>query len=79
MAERGNGYLVTGWAKVKPAAKYAGIGERTLRDWLKQGLKHSRLSTGTILISYCAIDDFLERFTVDDDQVDRIVDEVLGK
>ena len=79
MFQRGNSYLMTGWAKVKPAAKYAGISERTFRDWLKQGLKHSRLSSGTILISYCAIDDFLERFTVDDDQVDRLVNEVLGK
>ena len=70
---------VNGWTKIKTAAKYAGIGERTFRDWLRQGLKHSRLPTGTILISYCAIDDFLERFAVDDDQVDRIANEVLGK
>lgn len=71
--------MAEGWAKIKMAAKYAGIGERTFRDWLRQGLKHSRLPTGTILIRYCAIDDFLERFTVDDEQVDRIVEEVLAE
>ena len=65
-----------GWAKIKQAAKYADISERTLRDWLKQGLKHSRLPTGTILIRYSDIDDWLESFAVNDDQVDRIVDEV---
>jgi hypothetical protein len=65
-----------GWAKIKRAAKFADIGERTMREWLKQGLKHSRLSTGTILIRYSDIDDWLESFAVDIDQVDQIVDEV---
>jgi hypothetical protein len=65
-----------GWAKIKRAAKYADICERTMREWLKQGLKHSRLSTGTILIRYSDLDDWLESFAVDIDQVDQIVDEV---
>jgi hypothetical protein len=65
-----------GWAKLKRAAKFADIGERTMREWLKQGLKHSRLSTGTILIRYSDIDDWLEGFAVNDDQINQIVDEV---
>ena len=67
----------SGWAKIKPAAKYAGIGERTLRNWLLQGLKHSQLPTGTILIRYNDIDNFLERFAIDGSQTDKIVSEVM--
>ena len=66
-----------GWAKVKGAAKYAGVSERTFRDWLKDGLRHSRLSTGTILVAYAAIDEYLVGFEVNENQVDDIVDEVM--
>lgn len=66
-----------GWAKVKDAARYAGISERSFRDWLKDGLLHSRLSTGTILVAYAAIDEYLARFEVSRNQVDAIVNEVM--
>lgn len=67
-----------GWAKIKPAAKYGGVNEGTLRrDWLKNGLKHARLPTGTILIKYRWIDEYLESFAGKDDQVDRIVNETM--
>lgn len=66
-----------GWGKIRPAAKYAGISERTLRAWLQQGLRYTRLPTGTILIRFSAIDEFLESFVVNEDQVGRIVDEVF--
>jgi excisionase family DNA binding protein len=65
-----------GWAKVKEAAKYAGVSVRTLRDWLKNGLRHSRVSAGMILVSYAAIDEYLVRFEVNENQVDEIVDEM---
>lgn len=66
-----------GWAKIKPAARYAGVGERTFRDWLKEGLRHSRLPSGTILIQYEWIDEFLDSFEVQKDEVDRITEEIL--
>ena len=66
-----------GWAKVKEAAKYAGVSVRTLRDWLRDGLRHSRLSTGTILVAYTAIDEYLVGFEVSRNQVDDIVNEVM--
>ena len=66
-----------GWASVKKAAKYADISERTLRDWLKEGLKHSRLNAKTIRIRYVDIDEFLEQFQVDDHLVDNLVDSVM--
>ena len=68
-----------GWGKIKPAATYAGISERTLRDFLKQGLKHSRLPTGRILIRFSDIDEYLEKFCVDENRVDRIVEEMIGE
>ena len=67
-----------GYGKVKEAARYAGVSPRTLRKFLKQGLKHVRLPTGTILIRYGWIDEFLGRFEVEDgqDHVDKLVEEV---
>lgn len=65
-----------GWGKIKQAATYGGVGERTFRGWLKQGLRHSRLPTGTILIRFSAIDEFLESYSTDENQVNDIVDEV---
>jgi len=67
----------SGYAKVKKAAKYAGVSERTLRNWLKDGLPHFRLSTGTILIAYRDIDNWLERFRVDDSRVHSLADEIM--
>jgi predicted site-specific integrase-resolvase len=68
---------MSGWAKIKAAATYAGIKERTMRDWLKEGLKHSRLPSGTILIKYAWIDEYLESFTAKNSQVDNIVNETI--
>jgi len=64
---------MSGWSKIKSAAKYAGISERTMRDWLKDGLKHSRLPTGTILIKFEWVDEYLETFAAKDDRVGKIV------
>jgi excisionase family DNA binding protein len=68
-----------GWAKVKTAARYADVSERTLREWLKNGLNHVRLNTGTILINYSWIDTYLEQFKTSGhrNEVDQIVDEAL--
>jgi hypothetical protein len=68
-----------GCFKMKQAASYAGISERTLHDWLKRGLRHSRLTTGIILIKVQWIDEFLEGFEVKSMQVDSIVDDSLKK
>jgi len=66
-----------GYAKVKQASKYAGVSERTFRDWLKSGLPHFRLSSGTILVAYRDIDKWLHRFRVDENKMDSMVDEIL--
>jgi hypothetical protein len=67
-----------GYAKVKKGAAYGGVSERTFRDWLKDGLPHFRLSSGTILVAYSDIDAWLEGFRVDGSRVDEIVDQVMS-
>ena len=67
-----------GWGKIRQAAQYGGVSERTLRgDWLKNGLKHSRLPSGTILTKFEWIDEYLEKFVVNENQTDQLVDEVM--
>jgi len=65
-----------GWTKSKGGSVHAGVSERTFRPWLKRGLRHVRLPSGTILIKYEWIDKFLENFEVQDNEVSRIVDEI---
>jgi hypothetical protein len=48
-----------------------------MRKLLKQGLKHSRLQSGTIRIRYQDIDEYLEQFQVNENRVDAIVNEIL--
>lgn len=69
--------MIPGWARINRAAEYAGVKERTLRSWLKEGLKHSRLPSGTVLIKLAWIDEFLERFQETENRVDSIVNEAL--
>jgi excisionase family DNA binding protein len=66
-----------GWLKVKEAAVYCDMSERTIRSWLKDGLRHSRLRSGAILIKIEWIDEYLERFETQENVADRIVDEVV--
>jgi excisionase family DNA binding protein len=64
---------------VAGAAEYAGVSVRTFRDWLKDGLKHSKLPSGTILIKPASIDEYLEQFEVcKDDDISRVVDEMVA-
>ena len=65
-----------GWAKIKTAAKYSGVSERTLRKWLKSGLRHSRLPSGTILTKTEWMDEYLERFEVVENEVDKITESI---
>ena len=67
-----------GWCKIRVAAGYAGISDRTLEDWLKQGLKYVRLPTGTRLLKYEWIDEYLESFVEAENQVDTVVHEMLA-
>jgi len=67
------------WFKVKSAAKYVDMSERTIWNWIKEdGLKHSK-HRGTVLIRDRDIDEFLERQTItphNPDQIGKLVDEI---
>ncbi len=67
-----------GWCKIRVAAGYAGVSDRTLEDWLKQGLKYVRLPTGTRLLKYEWVDEYLERFADSNNQIDIVVNEMLS-
>jgi len=65
-----------GWLRIKRGSAYMDVGVRTFRDLLKNGLKHIRLPSGTILVKREWIDEYLESFTKTENQVDEIVSEV---
>jgi hypothetical protein len=57
-------HKIRGWFKPSEAAEYSGVSLKVFRSWLNDGLRHSRLPNGRILISLCAIDEFLNSFEV---------------
>lgn len=65
-----------GWAKIKTGAKYSGVSVRTFRKWLKAGLRHSRLPSGTILTKPEWMDEYLEGFEVVENEVDKITESI---
>ena len=65
-----------GWVKVKKAAQYAGISERTLWTWLSSGLPYARVG-GTALVSYKDLDTYIRKHTVNRNEVQEIVEDVL--
>ena len=72
-----NGPNSGGYTKVKSAARYAGVSERTFRDWLKSGLPHIKLPTGTILVAFQDIDEWLGKHRVSRNRLDEVVDDVM--
>ena len=69
---------MVGWLKVKTAAQYADVSERTLRSWLKCGLRHSRLESGTILILRSWLDQYLTGFEYQNNEVEKMIDEICN-
>lgn len=68
-----------GWGNVRACKDYAGVSERNFRDWLHKGLRHARLPSGRILIRFADIDAYLERFCDSENQVDRIVNQIMNE
>jgi predicted site-specific integrase-resolvase len=65
-----------GWGKIKAASAYAGVSSRTMRTWIKQDLRHARLPSGTILIKYEAIDEFISKYEEQQNVAELIVAEL---
>jgi hypothetical protein len=68
---------MAGWLKVKNAAKRADNSERTVRGWLKSGLRHSKLKSGAILIKVEWLDEWIESHEVVENEVEKITDEIM--
>jgi hypothetical protein len=72
-----------GWGNVKAVAAYAGVSERTVEDWLKNGLRYTQLPSGYRLIKFDWIDEYLETFATNagaaKKNLDHIVDEVFSR
>ena len=68
-----------GWGKIPAAAAYAGVCVRTVRHWMKGGLRHSRLPSGAVLIRYADIDAFLEQFATSADESDKLLDKIVAE
>lgn len=71
-----------GYMKIKAAAEYIGLSERTVRSLLKTGgLPHFRLRSGTVLIAYRDVDEWIERHKVGDqpDYVEQVVEEITNE
>ena len=56
--------------------RYPGSDDAQLAQ-AEQGLRHARIPSGTILIRYRDIDDYLEQFCDSDHQINRMVDDVM--
>lgn len=69
------------WGNIKTASQYAGVCERTLEDWLKEGLKFVRLPSGHRLIRFEWIDLFLEQYIQEpgSNPVDQITQEIFNE
>ena len=66
------------WLRGVPAAaKYAGVGKRTFRKWMKHGLTFSKMPTGCLMFSTEDIDKFIRSYSVSENEVDKIVNEIL--
>ena len=66
------------WGKVKTIAERSDVSPRTVRTWLKDGLPYSKIR-GTVLIKFEQLDAFLESYSASNNEIDSIVEEVLGK
>jgi hypothetical protein len=69
-----------GWASISKAAVYAGVSPRTIRNWMKMGLKYIQVNGKTKLIRYSDIDDFLDGYSPPDPhEIKRTVDDLCKK
>ena len=50
------------WMNIATAARYAGVSRSTVQRWMKEGLKHSRLSSSNVKIHPNDIDAYIRSF-----------------
>ncbi len=65
--------------RVKPAARHAGVSERSFRELFQWALRNVRLQSGHTHIRFTDIDAHLERFCEAVTRADMIVVEIIRK
>ncbi len=65
------------WMKAKAASEYVDVSERTIRAWLKMGLRSTKVG-GAVLIHRKWIDDFIGSGERDLNEIDRMADEIVN-
>lgn len=66
------------WLRAKSVALLCDVSARTVRDWIKAGLPHSKVG-GAVLVSREQLDEWLRAHAVDAGEgVDQIVNEVMA-
>lgn len=62
------------WYSIKAAAKAAGVSHPTVKKWMADGLRHTRLGYRTVRIKQEWLDEYLERFEdTEDDDIKKIM------
>ena len=64
------------WGRIKQAAVYAGVKERTISEWLDDGLRCARCNRKTVLIRYTDIDAYLLKFIDNEADIDVLFDDL---
>ncbi|MFH0824105.1 MAG: helix-turn-helix domain-containing protein [Pseudomonadota bacterium] len=64
------------WFRIKTLCEQCGISERTAREWLQNGLRHSKVK-GVVLVKSDWLDSWLEQHEVNHRGVDSMVDQVI--
>ena len=65
------------YIRLNALAAQIGVCERTIRDWIKQGLTCYRPSRRLVLIKRTDLDEFLSKFRDDKNQVKDLVDSIM--
>jgi len=67
-----------GFARLKTACEYADISMTTLKNWIRDGLRCTRIK-GIVLIKYSDIDNYIDQFSKDlDIKASAIASEVMN-
>jgi len=70
---------MNGWLNVKTGAAYAGVSERTFSKWLRDGLKHIRVSARIIKIKPEWIDEYIMGFADSEAESESIVNKIMSE
>jgi hypothetical protein len=65
------------FGKLKDAGRRYGVSARTVATWKQQGMPFIKLPSGAVLVSFAAVDEWLSKFAVSENEVERVVNDVM--